>query len=158
MSTLLLQQVSHNLDSIQKAVTQKCCTTIFIITQQSHTDNMNWKLIEHIIVTATETEEMQSTNFWRLYKSVHCISFKTDEATEQMNQNVDYTFVHSSIIVIQLQECFHDWASYKQSWLHLNRDSSLFLSYEYHRSLYNYWEVEACMICQKFSTESWSDV
>jgi hypothetical protein len=33
----------------------------YIITQQSHTDNMNWELTEHIIVTATETEERQST-------------------------------------------------------------------------------------------------
>ncbi len=53
----LLQQVSHNLDSIQKAVTQECHTTTAIITQQSHTDNMNWELTEHAIVTATETEE-----------------------------------------------------------------------------------------------------
>jgi len=37
----LLQQVSHNLNSIQKAVTQECHTTTIIIMQQSHTDNMN---------------------------------------------------------------------------------------------------------------------
>ncbi len=53
----LLQWVSHNLDSIQKAVTQKHCTTIFIITQQSHMNNMNWELTEHIIVATTETEK-----------------------------------------------------------------------------------------------------
>jgi len=53
----LLQQVSHNLDSIQKAVTQERHTTTAIITQQSHTDNMNWEPIRHIIVAATETEE-----------------------------------------------------------------------------------------------------
>jgi len=53
----LLQWVSHNLDSIQKAVTQERCMTTIIITQQSHSDNMNWELIEHIIVTVTETEE-----------------------------------------------------------------------------------------------------
>jgi hypothetical protein len=53
----LLQWVSHNLNSIQKAVTQECCMTTSIITQQSHTDNMNWELTEHIIVTVTETEE-----------------------------------------------------------------------------------------------------
>ncbi len=53
----LLQQVSYNLNSIQKTVTQECCTTTIIITQQSHTNNMNWELTEHIIVTATETEE-----------------------------------------------------------------------------------------------------
>ncbi len=53
----LLQQVSYNLNSIQKAVTQECCMTTIIITQQSHSDNMNWELTEHIIVTATETEE-----------------------------------------------------------------------------------------------------
>jgi hypothetical protein len=54
---ITLQWVSHNLNSIQKTVTQECCTTTIIITQQSHTDNMNWELTEHIIVTATETEE-----------------------------------------------------------------------------------------------------
>jgi len=37
----LLQQVSYNLNSIQKTVAQECCMTTFIITQQSHTDNMN---------------------------------------------------------------------------------------------------------------------
>ncbi len=37
----LLQQVSYNLNSIQKAVTQECYMTISIITQQSHTDFMN---------------------------------------------------------------------------------------------------------------------
>ena len=53
----LLQRVSHNLNSIQKAVTQERCTTTTIIMQQSHTDNMNWELTEHTVVTATETEE-----------------------------------------------------------------------------------------------------
>jgi hypothetical protein len=53
----LLQQVSHNLDSIQKAVIQERRTTTAIITQQSHMNNMNWEPTEHIIVTATETEE-----------------------------------------------------------------------------------------------------
>jgi len=55
--SILLQQVSHNLNSIQKTVTQECCTTTTIIMPQSHTNNMNWELTEHIIVTATETEE-----------------------------------------------------------------------------------------------------
>jgi len=54
---ILLQWISHNLNSIQKAVTQECCTTTIIITQQSHMNNMNWELIEHVIVTVTETEE-----------------------------------------------------------------------------------------------------
>ncbi len=53
----LLQWFSYNLNSIQKAVTQECCMITIIITQQSHTDNMNWELTEHIIVTAIETEE-----------------------------------------------------------------------------------------------------
>ncbi len=53
----LLQWVSHNLNSIQKAVTQECHMTTIIITQQSHTDNMNWEPTEHIIVAVTETEE-----------------------------------------------------------------------------------------------------
>jgi len=53
----LLQWVSHNLNSIQKAVTQECCMTTIIITQQSHTNNINWELTEHIIVAVTETEE-----------------------------------------------------------------------------------------------------
>ncbi len=37
----LLQRVSHNLDSIQKAVIQERHTTTIIITQQSHMNNMN---------------------------------------------------------------------------------------------------------------------
>jgi len=53
----LLQWVSYNLNSIQKAVTQKCCMTTIIITQQSHTDNMNWELTEHTIVATSETKE-----------------------------------------------------------------------------------------------------
>ncbi len=54
---VLLQWVSHNLNSIQKTVTQEHCTTTTIIMQQSHTNNMNWEFTEHIIVAATETEE-----------------------------------------------------------------------------------------------------
>jgi len=54
---IFLQRISHNLNSIQKAVTQECHMTTTIITQQSHTDNINWELIRHIIVTVTETEE-----------------------------------------------------------------------------------------------------
>ncbi len=37
----LLQQVSYNLKSIQRAVTQEFHTMITIITQQSHTDFIN---------------------------------------------------------------------------------------------------------------------
>jgi len=54
---ILLQQVSHNLNSIQKAVAQECHTTTTIIMQQFYTNNINWELIKHIIVTATETEK-----------------------------------------------------------------------------------------------------
>ncbi len=53
---ILLQWVSHNLKSIQKAVTQECCMMITIITQQFYTDFMNWKSIEHVSVTAAETD------------------------------------------------------------------------------------------------------
>jgi len=65
----LLQWVSHNLDSIQKAVTQEHCMTTVIITQQSHTDNVNWELTEHIIVTATVTEERHRAQ-WMSEKKV----------------------------------------------------------------------------------------
>jgi hypothetical protein len=57
----LLQWVSHNLNSIQKTVTQECHMTTIIIMQQSHTDNMNWELTEHIIVSYRNWREMQST-------------------------------------------------------------------------------------------------
>jgi len=79
--SVLLQQVSHNLDSIQKTVTQECCMTTTIITQQSHTDNMNWELTEHIIVTAIETEERcraqwmsekKVTNHYTKWLCMHC--------------------------------------------------------------------------------------
>jgi len=70
----LLQQVSYNLNSIQKTVTQECCMTTTIITQQSHINNMNWELTEHIIVVTTETEERHRAQ-WVSKKKVakHCI-------------------------------------------------------------------------------------
>lgn len=52
---ILLQRVSHNLESITKSVTQEHHTTT--TAQQTHTDSMNWELTEHAIVAATETEE-----------------------------------------------------------------------------------------------------
>jgi len=66
---ILLQRVSHNLNSIQKTVTQECCMTTIIITQQSHMNNMNWELIEHTIVAVTETEERHRAQ-WMLEKKV----------------------------------------------------------------------------------------
>jgi len=66
---ILLQWVSHNLNSIQKTVTQECYMTTIIIMQQSHTNNMNWELTEHIIVTVTETEEKHRAQ-WVLKKKV----------------------------------------------------------------------------------------
>ncbi len=71
---ILLQRISHNLNSIQKTVTQECCTITTIITQQSHTNNMNWELTEHIIVTAIETEERHKAQ-WVSEKKMteHCM-------------------------------------------------------------------------------------
>ncbi len=69
---ILLQQISHNLNSIQKAATQECHMTITIITQQSHINNMNWELTEHIIVTATETEERQRAQWVSEKKVAKC--------------------------------------------------------------------------------------
>ncbi len=69
---ILLQWVSHNLNLIQKAATQECCMTTTIITQQSYTDNINWELIEHIIVTATETEERCRAQWVSEKKVVKC--------------------------------------------------------------------------------------
>ncbi len=54
---ILLQQVSYNLKSIQKAVTQECHMMITIITQQFYTDFMNWESTEHVSITATKTEK-----------------------------------------------------------------------------------------------------
>ncbi len=68
----LLQWVSHNLNSIQKAVTQERCTTTIIIMQQSHTDNMNWELTEHTIVTVTETEERCRAQWMSEKKVTEC--------------------------------------------------------------------------------------
>jgi len=53
----LLQQVSYNLKSIQKAVTQEGCMMITIITQQFYTDFMNWESTEHVSVTAAKTKK-----------------------------------------------------------------------------------------------------
>ncbi len=68
----LLQRVSHNLDSIQKAVTQECCMTTTTTTQQSHLNNMNWELIEHIIVAVTETEERHRAQWVSEKKVAKC--------------------------------------------------------------------------------------
>ncbi len=68
----LLQWVSYNLNSIQKTVTQECHTTTAIITQQSHTNNINWELTEHIIVTAIETEERCRAQWMSEKKVVKC--------------------------------------------------------------------------------------
>jgi len=69
---ILLQQVSHNLNSIQKAVTQECHTTTTIIMQQSHTNNMNWEPTEHIIVAVTETEERHRAQWMSEKKVTKC--------------------------------------------------------------------------------------
>ncbi len=71
---ILLRWVSHNLNSIQKAVTQECHTTTIIIMQQSHTNNMNWEFIRHIIAAVTETEERHRAQ-WVSEKKVtkHCM-------------------------------------------------------------------------------------
>ena len=53
----LLQQISYNLKLLQKAATQKCHMITIIITQQPHSDFMNWEATEHVSVTVTETEE-----------------------------------------------------------------------------------------------------
>ncbi len=68
----LLQWVSHNLDSIQKAVTQECHMTTITITQQSHSDNMDWELTEHAIVTVTETEERRRAQWVSEKKVAEC--------------------------------------------------------------------------------------
>jgi len=68
----LLQQVSHNLKSIQKTVTQECHTTITIITQQPHTDFMNWESIKHVSVTAAKTEKKCRTQWVSEKKVTEC--------------------------------------------------------------------------------------
>ncbi len=69
---ILLQRVSHNLNSIQKAVTQECRMITIIIMQQSHTDNMNWEPIRHTIVTVTETEERHRAQWMSEKKVAEC--------------------------------------------------------------------------------------
>jgi len=68
----LLQWVSHNLKSIQKAVTQECHMIItIIITQQPHSDFMNWEVIEHISVTVTKTEEKHRAQLSRVHNEIN---------------------------------------------------------------------------------------
>jgi len=69
---ILLQQVSYNLKSIQKAVTQECCMTITITTQQSHTDFMNWESTENVNVTAAETEKKHKAQWVSEKKVTEC--------------------------------------------------------------------------------------
>jgi len=73
----LLQQVSYNLKSIQKTVIQECCTMITIITQQFHTDFMNWEPTEHVSVTAAKTEKKHKAQ-WVSEKKV------TERHTKQL--------------------------------------------------------------------------
>ena len=68
----LLQQVSYNLKSIQKAVTQECCTMITIITQQFYTDFMNWEPTEHVSVTAAKTEKKHKAQWVSKKKVTEC--------------------------------------------------------------------------------------
>jgi len=68
----LLQQVSYNLKLIQKTATQKCCIITIIITQQSHSDFMNWEVIKHISVTVTETEEKHREQWMSEKKVTEC--------------------------------------------------------------------------------------
>ncbi len=69
---ILLQQISHNLKLIQKTATQKCCMITIIITQQSHSDFMNWEVIEHISVTVIKTEEKYRAQWVSEKKVTEC--------------------------------------------------------------------------------------
>ncbi len=69
---ILLQQVSYNLKLIQKTATQKCCMITIIITQQSHSDFMNWEVIKHISVTATKTKEKHRAQWVSKKKVTEC--------------------------------------------------------------------------------------
>jgi len=71
---ILLQQVSHNLKSIQKTVTQECHTMITIITQQFYIDFMNWESTVHVSVTAAKTEKKHKASDRVSYKTtVHAM-------------------------------------------------------------------------------------
>ena len=96
----LLQQVSHNLNSIQKAVTQECHMTTIIITQQSHTNNMNWELTEHVIVTVTKTEERHKAQ-WVSEKKV------TEHHTKQlcMHCKDNDHFIKNCKLLSAVQSC-----------------------------------------------------
>jgi hypothetical protein len=93
-------------------------------------------------------------------KNVHSISPKTDRATEQMNQNVELyicTFFNYSqnnwaslLLMTELVINNHDFIS-QQRW------ALLLVSWVSHEASTTTWEVEACTISEKFSTESWSN-
>ncbi len=68
----LLQQISYNLKSIQKAVTQECHMMITIITQQFYTDFMNWESTEHVSVTAAKTEKKHRAQWGSKKKVTEC--------------------------------------------------------------------------------------
>ncbi len=97
---ILLQWVSHNLNSIQKAVAQECHMTTTIITQQSHTDNMNSELTKHTIVTATETEERHRAQ-WVSEKKV------TERHTKQLCMHCEDNshFIKNCKLLSHVQPC-----------------------------------------------------
>ncbi len=96
----LLQRVSHNLNSIQKAVTQECHMTTIIITQQSHTNNMNWELTEHTIVMITKTKERHRAQ-WVSEKKV------TEHHTKQLCMHCEDNghFIKNCKLLSAVQSC-----------------------------------------------------
>jgi len=93
-------------------------------------------------------------------KSVHSIPLKNWQSN--WADELECWAVHSYVLKLKSEQlskpASHDWASYKQSWLCFNRSESLlFVSWVSHEASTTTWEVEACMICKKFSTESWSN-
>jgi hypothetical protein len=88
----------------------------------------------------------------RMFTAYH---LKTDRATEQMNQNVElYICMFSNYSQNNWASLLHDWASHKQSWLHLNRSELLLLvSWVSHEAFTTTWEVEACTWSVKSSVQ-----
>jgi len=69
---ILLQQVSHNLKSIQKTVTQEHCIIITIITQQFYKDFINWESTEHVSMTVAKTEKKHRAQWVSEKKVTEC--------------------------------------------------------------------------------------
>jgi hypothetical protein len=105
---ILLQWVSHNLNSIQG-----CYSRVLYNNYHHHAtvsqNNMNWELIEHIIVTVTETEESAEHNecqrrkWWNvIWNNYACTAKTMTTSLRTANFCLLYDLASSMLLLLRL--------------------------------------------------------